>query len=58
LLESLAELHAQGISCAQKLAEYCLNAELEPPLAPPTRAALQQIQAGEMAGPSAADRGT
>ena len=57
LLESLAEMHAHGASWARKLAEHCLNAELEPPLAPPTRGALQQIQAGELA-PSAADRGT
>jgi hypothetical protein len=53
LLESLTELHAQGANNARKLAEHCLNAELEPPLAPPTRAALR-----EFAGLTAADRGT
>lgn len=57
LLSSLAALHAQGVETARALAEHCLNAEVDPPLAPPTRAALEQIRAGTLA-PVAADRGT
>ena len=53
LLNSLAGLHARGADAARTLAEHCLNAELEPPLAPPTRAALEQFRAD-----AAADRGT
>jgi hypothetical protein len=33
---------------AQRLADHCLQAELEPPLAPPTRQTLERIRSGEL----------
>jgi hypothetical protein len=44
LCESLAQLHATP-DVLPRLCAHCLNAELSPPLAPPTRAALAALPA-------------
>jgi hypothetical protein len=48
LAAGLDALHAQAHSRAQMLAEHCLQAALDPPLAPPTRATLERIRSGEL----------
>jgi len=48
LVAGLTALHQQAHSRAQLLAEHCLQAELDPPLAPPTRATLERIRSGEL----------
>lgn len=48
LVDQLAELHAQALDNAKRLATHCLQAELTPPLAPPTREALEKITRGEL----------
>jgi len=49
LLAQLAELHAHAPDTAKQLATHCLQAQLNPPLAPPTREALERITRGELA---------
>jgi hypothetical protein len=46
LVESLTSLHAGAGAQAARCAQHCLDTELSPPLAPPTREALLQIVAG------------
>jgi hypothetical protein len=48
LIAALKELHAKRDDTARQLATYCLEAELEPPLAPPTREALESIRSGQL----------
>lgn len=48
LVAGLAALHADAHSHARAFAAHCLDAELEAPLAPPTRAALERIRTGEL----------
>lgn len=48
LVAALGELHGDAQANAKRLASYCLEAELEPPLAAPTRQALEQIRSGEL----------
>ena len=48
LVSQLAELHAQATDNAKRLATHCLQVELSPPLAPPTREALEKIVRGEL----------
>jgi hypothetical protein len=48
LVAQLATLHVQSGVMAQRLADHCLQAELEPPLAPPTRQTLERIRSGEL----------
>ena len=48
LLQTLHELHENALATAQQLAAHCLAAELQPPLAAPTRHSLEQIQSGEL----------
>jgi hypothetical protein len=48
LLGELATLHAQAPERARQLATHCLNARLDPPLAPPTREALEKVLRGEL----------
>ena len=47
LLQALSELRKNPVPQLTQLAEGCLNAELSPPLASPTREALVQLQRGE-----------
>jgi hypothetical protein len=46
LAAQLASLHTRSDEVAQQLAAHCLDAELSPPLAQPTRAALESICSG------------
>jgi hypothetical protein len=48
LVSTLQALHTSADQSAQQLAAYCLAADLEPPLAPPTRAALENIRSGQL----------
>jgi hypothetical protein len=48
LVIQLAELHKQAADNAKRLAVHCLQAKLTPPLAPPTREALEQIERGQL----------
>lgn len=43
LAKQLAKLRAQGPELVAELASGCLDAELDPPLAPPTREALERM---------------
>jgi hypothetical protein len=56
LLNALTELHRDPEACLPALAQYCLQAELSPPLAPPTREALLKMTSGgsQLPPPSAA----
>jgi len=44
LTRALDRLHEHPHATAKQLASHCLDANLDPPLAPPTRDALQQIR--------------
>jgi hypothetical protein len=57
LLAGLAELHRNAQTHLPALVEHCLQAELSPPLAPPTREALLKMLSGA-APPGAAERGS
>lgn len=46
LARQLAKLRTQGADLVAQLAQGCLDAELDPPLAPPTRDALAQLAGG------------
>jgi hypothetical protein len=48
LISELAELHAKAPEHARQLAAHCLQAKLDPPLAPPTREALEMIERGQL----------
>lgn len=48
LVSVLQELHNTSDASAQQLAKHCLEASVEPPLAPPTRQALENIQRGQL----------
>jgi hypothetical protein len=48
LVTQLAELHKGAADNAKRLAAHCLQAELTPPLAPPTREALEKIASGQL----------
>ena len=48
LVTQLAELHRGAADNAKRLAEHCLQAEITPPLAPPTREALEKIASGQL----------
>ena len=52
LVSELSALHADAAATAERLATYCLSADVEPPLAPPTREALERIRTGELRPPS------
>lgn len=54
LVSQLAELHTQAAENAKRLAAHCLQVELSPPLAPPTREALEKIVRGELLPAAAA----
>ena len=47
LVKDLAELFAREAALTRELAASCLEVALDPPLAPPTRAALEAMAAGE-----------
>jgi hypothetical protein len=51
LLLALQALREPGRNTLHALCHHCLEAELSPPLAPPTREALLQIQSGVLAPP-------
>lgn len=53
LLQNLQTLHASAGASAKQLAAHCLAADLQPPLAPPTRQSLEQIVSGELQPPAA-----
>jgi len=53
LVAALAELRATAPSALAPLCQHCLEAELSPPLAPPTREALLKILSGELVPPHA-----
>lgn len=57
LLAGLAELHTNAQTSLPGLVEHCLQAELSPPLAPPTREALLKMLSGPEP-PGAAERGS
>jgi hypothetical protein len=46
MVNALAALHVDPLPHIAKFASYCLQAELEPPLAPPTREALLKLTGG------------
>lgn len=48
LISVLQELHNTSDETARRLAEHCLEVELQPPLAPPTREALENIRRGQL----------
>jgi hypothetical protein len=52
LLDNLRGLHATAANTAQRLATHCLEADLQPPLAPPTRHSLEQIKSGALQPPA------
>jgi hypothetical protein len=52
LVSVLRELHACADESAAQLATHCLTADLQPPLAPPTREALERIRSGQLRAPA------
>jgi hypothetical protein len=52
LVAALAKLRAAAPASLASLCQHCLEAELSPPLAPPTREALLKILGGELAPPA------
>ncbi|HET8932187.1 MAG TPA: hypothetical protein VFN67_02050 [Polyangiales bacterium] len=52
LLQNLEALHKNALASAKQLAAHCLAADLQPPLAAPTRHTLEQIQSGELQPPA------
>lgn len=53
LLQNLHALHETSVATAKLLAAHCLAADLQPPLAAPTRLSLEQIASGELQPPPA-----